>query len=214
MCLRVCLPIEPKQTSFFVLANHSLCVVGFLSMLIMCEEFTFIVHTPSQEQCRQQQQLVKKRTGCLENRRPRRIRQQQQKQLQWLSAAGAEDVYLLCCQIGSLRCTMQIVSTRVESPGSSHPWQDAAWHLGILARRCYQLAEQLKHLIYLVCDARRAINKPLEERSLSVALSPSSSPPSLSLFFFSNASSLQSRRRQDVPDRQRRYELEIRAFPR
>lgn len=74
----VCLPIEPKQTSFFILANHSLCVVGFLSMLIMCEEFTFIVHTPSQEQCRQQQ-LVEERTGCLENRRPRRIRRQKQK---------------------------------------------------------------------------------------------------------------------------------------
>lgn len=147
-------------------------------MLIMCEEFTFIVHTPSQEQCRQQQ-LVEKSTGCLENRRPRRIRRQQQKQLQWLSAAGAEDACLLCCQIGSLRCTMQIVSTRVESPGSSHPWQDAAWQLGILARRCYQLAEQLKHLIYLVCDAKRAINKPLEGRSLLVSLSPS--PPSLCL---------------------------------
>lgn len=200
----VCLPIEPKQTSFFILANHSLCVVGFLSMLIMCEEFTFIVHTPSQEQCRRQQ-LVGERTGCLENRRPRRIRQQQQKQLQWLSAAGAEDVYLLCCQISSLHCTMQIVSTRVESPGSSHPWQDAAWHLGQTLLSISRAIKAL-NLFGLRCEAsdKQAIRR---EITLCISLL-------FLLSLFSNASSLQSRRRQDVPDRQRRYELEIRAFPR
>lgn len=149
--------------------------------------------------------------GRVENRmpRPRRIRQQQ-KQLQWLSAVGAGCVFVLPNRLTALHNANRVESSAVSSLQSRLILcEDAAWQLGQTLLSISRAIKAL-NLFGLRCEAsdKQAIRRQI---TLYISLAPSLSPPSLSLSLFSNASSLQSRRRQDVPDRQHRYEKKIPA---
>lgn len=174
VCLLVCvcqLSLSKHPSSFWPITR---CALSASCRCLSCVRNLHLLCIP-----RAKNNAGSSWTGCLENRRPRRIRQQQ-KQLQWLSAAGAGCLFVvLPNRLTALHNANSLDSSRESRLISSLAGCSlAAWHLGQTLLSISRAIKAL-NLFGLRCEAS---DKQAIRREITLYISLSSFSPSLSFF--------------------------------